>query len=274
MIKVESFKPERDFCVDGEMTLTKIRRKYEENEAITGRVHGFSLKDRIVLVSLENGIKGILPFDEVSIEQLKQPKGLPAQVKSIARKKTIRVKIIGIEGSNIYVSRKTNLLDVFNKLENLGTAFYNATIENASKYNVFCDIGEGVTAYCGIEELTRVFIDDARNWVKIGNHVRVRTTKFNNLESLVWCSVKKASMGNYKKIKPKTKLMAKVGQSITDENGTITGYFVEITPAIAGIADISEKYPLEKLPKQGEMVRCYVRSVDCEKHRIKLYIEK
>ena len=273
MIKVESFKPERDFSVDDKMTLTEIRRKYEENEAITGHVHGFDVKARIIFVSLGNGIEGILSFDEVCMEELKQIRGLPAQVKSITRKNSIRVKIVGIEDDIIYVSRKANLLDVFNKLEKLGTAFYNATFENASKHNVFCDIGEGVIAYCSVEELTRVFIDDARNWVKIGNHVRVRTTKFSSSENLIWCSIKKASMGNYKKIKPKTKLMAKVGKSIEDENGIVTGYFVEITPAIAGIADICENYTLEKMPKQGEMVRCYVRSVDSEKHRIKLYIE-
>lgn len=273
MIDVENTKPERDFRVDEQITLDDVKRKYELNEAITGHVLSFNLKEKIIRVSLGNSIVGILPFNEVCLEDLKFIEGTPAQVKTIYKKKIIRAKVTAIDGKNIYLSRKQNLLDVFTELKKRGLAFFNATIENAGKYNIFCDIAEGIIAYCSVEELSRVYIDDARDWVTIGNHIRVRITKYNDPESLVWCSAKKAAMGNYKIIKPRTKIMAKIGKPIKNENGMVTGYFVEITPAIAGIADVREDYGPKKEYKLGEMVECYVRNVDAKKHRVKLFLE-
>lgn len=273
MISVENFKPERDFSIDESITIEEIRRKCAENETVTGSIYEVNVNECFVRVYLGNSIEGIMPFNEICLGNLKLTDGVPAQVKSVARKPVIRAKITSVKGNQIFLSRRENLLEVSNKIKKLGKAFFNASIENVNPYNIFCDIGEGVIAYCSVEELTRIFIDDARDWVTAGNHIRVRIIKTNDSENLIWCSVKKASMGNYKKIKPRTKIMAKVGKSIKDESNNVTGFFVEITPAISGIADIPENYSLDKLPKLGDMVKCYVRAVNSEKHRIKLYID-
>ena len=271
---VQDFKPERDFKVNDNVTMDDLKRICESNETITVEPKRYNLKDACIRVHLGNNIFGSLPFNEVSLDGLNDEEIVPVQVKAVMRKKNIRCKITSIKGTEILLSRKSNLEEVFNKVSKIERGVFNAMVENVGKYNVFFDIAEGVCAYCDVSQLSRVYLNDARDWISNGMHIRVKVTKTSESDHLIWCSAKKAAFGDYSKIKPGTKVVAKVGNEIRDNDGTITGYFVEITPAISGIADIrvdvSETFVY---PKLGDKIRCYVRNVKPKERRIKLYID-
>ncbi len=270
MFKTQSLKPERDFQVDEKMTFDEVVKRYEQGIAITGYVHGFDSLQKKIYVSLGNNLEGILTFDEVCLEKLKHYVGTPVQVRSILRKRIIRAKILKIEDDKIYLSRKANLLEVLDKVkDNIGGFFY-ASAENTGGHNVFCDIGEGLIAYCSIEEVSRIRIKDTREWVKIGQHFTVKVTNISEENNFVWCSIKRGSFGDYSIFKHGMKVRARVGNAIPGKDGSITGYYVEINPAISGIADVNAEIYSGKLPEYGDIVNCYVRTVYAYEHKMKL----
>lgn len=271
MIEVQNFMPESDFKVDDNITLDELKRKWQSNTTIVVSPRTYNIKKGYVRVYLGNNIYGCLPFSEVSLEDIKD-EIVPVQVRAIMRKQSIRVKITKIEGKEILLSRKSNLEEVFNQISNIEKGIYYAMVERVDKHCVFFDIAEGICAYCEIKQLSRVFIKDARDWISVGRHMRVRVTQISESEHRVWCSAKKAAFGDYKKIKAGTKIVAKVGDEIRDTDGHITGFYVEITPAISGIADIRDNITTE-YPKFGDIVWCYVRSVNPKERHIKLYID-
>ncbi len=272
MIKTQNLKPERDFRIDDNMTLDEVERRCKQNISITGYIHGFNIFERNAFVSLGNGIEAVLPFDEICLEELKYSSGTPAQLKALLRKKSVRAKVTSINGDKVYISRKANLLETLDIVkENIGCFFY-ATVESASGHSVFLDIGEGVIAYCGVEELTRIHLKDTRDWVKIGQHFRVKVTNFKEKEKFVFCSVKRGSFGDYSKFKKGTVVNARVGAEIPSINGSYPGFFVEITPAISGIADVCKSFYSGEKPKFGDMVKCYIREVDAYNHKMKLFL--
>lgn len=272
MIKRQDLRPERDFQVDEKMTFDEIVKRYEQRITITGCVRGVDVFDKKIFVSLGNNIEGILTFDESSIDELKGSSDTPVQVRTILKKRIIRAKILKIEDGKIYLSRKANLLEVLKKVkENIGGLF-NATAENVGGHNVFCDIGEGLIAYCSVEEVSRIRIKDTREWVKIGQHFTVKVTDICKDNNFIWCSIKRGSYGDYSVFKHGMKVRARVGNAITGEDGNITGYYVEITPAISGIADLTAENYSGELPKYGDIVNCYVRVVYVYEHKMKLYL--
>lgn len=273
MVDVVNIKPERDFVVETTMTIEEVRRRYQNDLALTGKAKSYSLEQCHIVVDLGNNIEGILPINEISLDEIKNNGYVPAQVKTIMRKPAIRVKVTWMEDGVIYLSRRENLLDAFRKIEKLGKVFYMSTVENITQYNIFFDLGEGLTASCNIKDLSKMFLDDARDWVTVGKHIRVRAVKFNHDEKLVWCSVKKAYQENYNIVQPKKKTIGRLGKCIRDEDGHVTGYFVEITPAICGIVDVRDEHFPSSKPEFGKYYRFYVRSVDKRKHRVKLFFE-
>ena len=65
---------------------------------------------------------------------------------------------------------------------------------------------------------------------------------------------------------------ARVGGEIPAINGGYPGFFVEITPAISGIADVCKSLYSGELPKFGDLVNCIVREVDPYNHKMRLYL--
>lgn len=270
MVKMQKLKPERNFRVDDNITLQEVIRRYEQKITVTGIAHGFDSIGKKVFVSLGNDIEAILPFEEVSLEELRYITKIPVQVKAILKKGTIRAKISKIEDDKIYLSRKANLLEALDTVKNNIGGFFRATVENIDGHCVFCDIGEGVVAYCKIEEVTRIRIKDVRGWLEKGQKVKVKVTDYSEESNLVWCSIKRGSFGDYSAFKRGMHVKARVGNAILGNDGNITGFYVEITPAISGITDYNPMYYNGELPKYGDMVKCYIKNVDEYNHKMKL----
>ena len=245
-----TFKPERYYQFFGDVTKTRLQRAYEAGEVVTGRIRGYDVVRGCLFVKLSNTEEGVLPFSECFLEQLKDTHNrIPGHVE------------------------KLSLLEVLDKAQHIVLKRVGATVEGTAKNAVYCDIGDGLTAYCPVCEISRTHIDDATNWFKKGEVVKVIITGVDLETGKVTCSIKQGDACDYSKIFPNSNRKVKVGNPIF-QKGNVTGYFVEITPGIAGIADIQENFA-EKYGKlhPGDKVRVYIKQVLPDERKVKLVIK-
>ena len=215
-----------------------------------------------------------MSIDEVTIESLKYIHGnsVPVQVKMLVQKRVIRIKVTKIENDVIFLSRRKNLLEVFDYFKENINLKVEAVITGATDFGVFCDIGDGLIALCHYSEMSRARIFP-KKFVRIGARVCVMVYPNKKSEKMLNCSIKRATIVNYSEIKNGDTIKVKVGQPVYNEDGKVTGYFVEITPAISGIADV-QCFRDKAILKNGQIVDAYVRSVRANKHKVKLTIKE
>ena len=269
-----TFKPERYYQFFGDVTKTRLQRAYEAGEVVTGRIRGYDVVRGCLFVKLSNTEEGVLPFSECFLEPLKDTHNrIPGPVEKLIRKRIVRVKIVKWTDRQITLSRKKSLLEVLDKAQHIVLKRVGATVEGTAKNAVYCDIGDGLTAYCPVCEISRTHIDDATNWFKKGEVVKVIITGVDLETGKVTCSIKQGDACDYSKIFPNSNRKVKVGNPIF-QKGNVTGYFVEITPGIAGIADIQENFT-EKYGKlhPGDKVRVYIKQVLPDERKVKLVIK-
>lgn len=263
-------KPEAEYKVPTKTTIEYLVFALETGTTVTGVPIDYDDKQKVMIIDLGNGYYGKLPFDEISIEKPKynDNTNIPVQAKWLNKKSAIRTKITKIEGEEICLSRRDNLLEVYEYFLENANIKVDAIVDATANFGVFFDIGEGLIAFCHYTEMSRTKIYP-KTFLKVGTKVKVVVYENKNSEGQLNCSIKKASLVNYNEIIRGTKIKVKIGQPII-KNNVLTGYFVEITPSISGIADI-EKFKDEYYHyKNGETAYAYVRAVMPGKHKVKL----
>ena len=267
-------KPETDYEAPNKTTIAYLTMCWETGRAITGVPIDYDINEKVIIVDLGNGYYGQLPFDECVIEKLKycNDATIPLQVRMIVQKRVIRIKITRIENDKIVLSRKKNLLEICEYFLEENKLKVEAIVAETTEFGVFCDIGEGLIALCHYSEMSRARINP-KSFLKVGTRVNVIVFPNSKEENMLNCSIRKATVVDYSKIKSGTIINVKVGLPLFDENGKVTGYFVEITPSISGIADINPYYERNTKLKSGDIVKAYVRSVQPSKHKVKLTIK-
>ena len=269
-----TLKVETDYKMNNSITFNEIVQAYNTGATLTGKPIDYSLNSKCLIIDLGGGITADMPFNEVCIEELKYiNEELPEQAYQALKKDVLRFKVLKIDESKIILSRRANLVESFKKISKMNQKkVFNAVITNTENFGVFCDIGEGLTALCPVNEISRTRID-AKTWLPIGSRVKVKITKAIPEKMQFKCSIKKAYPSNYAEIKPKSKIYVRLGQKITDRTGKVSGFYVEVTPSISGIADVKpDCKQIHRDLKTGDVVRVYIRKVIPEENRVKLFL--
>lgn len=271
-----NLKPEAEYHVNSETTLSDINKAYQECKPITGKVIGYNTADKTLMVFLGNENIGILPWNEATIYQFSYPKrtyeatNIPIQISAILYK-TIRVRVTEINGNTILLSRKKNMLEAARIISSYIGSNFRATVIGKYKYGVFFDIGEGVTAFCHITEFSETHISDIGSWVSLGErHIVKLIAAYVDGDYKFSCSRKRAypAKYGYEAFEPDQIVRAKVSCPVY-QNGKLSGYFVELNPIVTGIADVrSEIHTF----RTGDVVTVYIKSVSPEKRRIRMKI--
>lgn len=266
------FKPEIEYTVKPNITFDEIKQAYVSQETITGKVVSCNNSNRTLVVDLGNNIKGLLPWNDATIYQFKKSKvddNIPEQILSLQNKK-IRVKVKSINPSHIILSRKRNMLEAWKEIfSNSETSIYNAVIVGMYKYGVFYDVGEGLIAFSHIKDLTAVIVD-VETWFRIGERHLVELTNIDQENNYcLECSRKKVYKDhlNYDTYKAFQIVDVKLGKPVHDENNNLTGFFVEINPAVIGIADLPY---IKRELRTGDIMQAAIKIVNVEEAKIKL----
>lgn len=274
MKRTLKFKPENQYCINNNVTITDIVKAYETGETVTGIVVYYNPSKKTVTVDLGNNIFGTMSWDEVTIYEFSYPKievvrDVPRQILSILYKK-IRCKIIDLDISknHIFLSRKKNMLEVFLEIRKNFMCIYEGEVISKYKYGNFYDIGDGILAFCHITEYTYTFIKDLGTWTSLGEISKLKLCSISE-NFKIRCSRKEAvnSEEGYSFYKRSQIVIVRLSEPIYSE-GKITGYFAEINPAVMGIADIGDKQCF----KTGDVVTAVIKKVEVEKRKIKLNI--
>lgn len=268
-------KPESYYYISNCTTKTDVIEAFLEQKALTGRVVGYDAAARTLTVCLGNEIYATMDWDEATIYPFRYPKvaiakNVPREIFSLIHRK-VRVKVNCIDGDHIYVSRKDNMIEVFKQIqkeiEEYPERIYSGRIIGKYKYGVFYDIGEGILAFCHISEYTSIYIRELTAWSSIGEKSDVKIVKCED-NYKINCSRKQAeekrSASLYKKYDV---VLIKLSEPLY-ENHSITGYFAEVNPVIAGIADNGEG----RQYRSGDIVTAIVKKVDAERNQVNLII--
>lgn len=268
-------KPEAKCHVDPAMTRFDIEIAYQTNCTITGKVIDYNVDNQTLEVDLGNKIIGILPWEEVTIYDLTYPMldevaSIPRQVISILYK-NIRVKVTGVDGDYILLSRKKNMLEAYEEILVSSNRIFQGVIVGKYRAGVFFDIGEGITAFCHVTEFSVTRIENIGAWVSLGEQHIVQLLDEDTTDNYKFrCSRKSlcSTKNMYDAFKPGQIVIVKVSQPVY-QCGILSGYFVELNPTVSGIADIfDEKHAL----RAGDNVTAVIKNVDPENKKIKLKI--
>lgn len=235
------------------LTSKEIVEAYASNSTVTARVEDILAGEEVVKVKLGNGIMATLPFSEVSIYPLRysqrRPNDLSTNVRCLYMKK-IRVKITSVDGDNITVSRKLNMLEAYEKL--LNAKRVSMYITEAIEKSAFGDIGEGITGKILINDVCRTHLHHVRERLSHGQTIEVIIKDVDD-EQRFAVSYRETFKEFQKEDYPVgMKVRARIGDWI--KVASVSTYYAEITPQVPGILTIDEHRHM----KYGTKVECVV----------------
>lgn len=272
-----SMKPEASYEFMYNADESFMRNAYLENSSVTGIAIRIVPQERKVVVALSSSVYADMPWDEATIYQhtFKLYAGgaymsiiIPDQIVYLKNKK-IRVKIKEIRDGTIVVSRKMNMLEAWNNIQNeQGLCVHNAKVVRTHENGVFYDVGEGLDAFCYVEDYSRCWIN-VLQYVKRNEDDDVIITSGQEENYRLYVSRREASAQRYEDIRVDQLFYVRISEPIY-KYGILTGYYCEITPNVFGIVDTLE----DTILKRGEKVLAAVKKVNHEKGKITLnYIE-
>ena len=243
--------PEHDYSFN---LLT--REEITEGSAITGFVEKILPDKKIVRVRLGIGLVADMPFSETTIYPLrystKRESAIPSNIWCLLKKR-IRVKVIKITPDEIFVSRKQNMQDAFEKLQNItSTKMY---ITEVIPKTAFGDIGDGIVGKILINNVCRCHIQSVRDYLHRGQSIDV-VIMSTDAEQRFNVSYKDAC-------KPYNPDDYKVGMTIVGKIGNwikvtkVSEYYVNISPQVSGILNINKHMHLD----YGTDVECLITGV-------------
>lgn len=266
--------PEVTYYLNESLTIEDVKEAYKYNKTLTGKVICIDAAAKLVKVSLSRGLTAKMSWNDVTIKKLTFKFAgntkVPPQVSSLFGKK-VRVKVKAVSDNNIFVSRKANMLEAWNEVKKLPDNYvFNASYTGTSQYGayLFYDIGEGLVAFCHIHDCTAVFVPNIAEWIKYGEIHKVSITVLNEEDDYsINCSRKKACPKDIEDFCKYDIVNVKISKMTSDS----TGYHVEVTPRLSGIADFPYK---ERQIKYGEVVKASIRKIviNSEKKKVNLAI--
>lgn len=263
---------ENNSSVTDAEVLRELRNAFQTNKTLSGYCTECDEEGQLE-IQLGNRIKGIIPRQEVTYKlekdglvhlgKCQNRVGLyvPFKVKSIDEKNG---EIIAL------LSRKDAVLEVrdrYAKELKVGD-IVEGVVVGIQSYGAFVDCGGDVSGILSVRDITKVFIADPSEVLKVGQHITVVVSSIEvysdnnivitfNREQLLpgWDEIDKY-------VKEGKTVMGRVKKIID------TGIFVEIDQSYEGLADFVPGMTF----KYGDRVRIKVDSIQKEKKKIKLRI--
>lgn len=236
-----------------ELTIEEVKEAYENGDTVTGFVDSISLEKEQVSILFGQDIMATMPFSEATIYPLRYSKRsqskLPTNIKCLLKRK-IRVKISSITADEIIVSRKKNMMEAYNHLQDCRQVSMYVT--EVIPRTAFGDIGEGVTGKLFINDVCRNHIHNVGEYISERSTIDVVITGYDDEH--------RASVSYIKAFKPYCKEDYMVGDIIQVTIGDwikvadTSAYYVSITPQVAGIMNVNRNLYLD----YGSKAECVI----------------
>lgn len=220
------------------LTLKEIESAFKEGRTITGFVQKICSDTSTCRVHLGQGIWGTLPFDDVSIYNLRtDDSNIPLQVCYI-KGTNIRVKVTQITPT-IMLSRKDNMLEAFGVIKK--GDFLDAEVKNLLPDMFVLDIGEGL---CGNLRIRNVNSSTA---ISKGDIIRVKLLNPND-KCVFYTSFDNMDYSKYLRRTFRGKITGRLND---------THYFVEFPKHVTGVLNLRSSEGGKSF-QIGQEVACYV----------------
>lgn len=252
---------------DADKSLEDLENIYRQNLSMCAIIESANIEKEEFIVSLSNSAHAILPFKDCLIQSFMSmtylnPRGeklLSHYSQSIIGKK-VSVNITHFSENEIRVTRIPSLEKAYKTIlkecENPNSIFQ-CLVLSCSRRSAFVDMGGGIVGIVPMQELSLVRYSNVSNWITAGD------TFYAMLESLDSDMHFSLSRKAYSlcEINPK---IFEVGDLLTvaigDRVPTHDGYFVELTPGIAGIMDS------KRMLFEGEVTLGIIRKIIPDTH--------
>lgn len=244
-----------------------MRNFYNESilnlgETCVGIVLRYDKEQGCLFVDLGMGKIGIIPEKEVTIYKYTYPHGnesfIPYQISSIVGKQ-IKARVIGIASGIYILSRRETIREAYEQIASKAKENVYVRITAVYKYGLFCDIGNGVIGFVPISYCSRCRIEKIENYFSVGDIIKVNIAEIKTAEEDYRITLSRKDAYKPLSLDP---VAPKVGDICTGiiclPVRTEDGYYVEITPGISGIVDISYEVPRIE---EGTHASFYVKKI-------------
>ena len=228
---------------DESISLEQLESCYRTHTSVCGIVEDVDLENREFIISLSNSIEAFLPFKETTIQnfidlflELDSGEIIISNYSESLIGRKISVHITDFTQERIEVSRIHSLAlayeTIMDSVQDAG-ALFQCYVLSTSRRSAFVDIGGGIFGRIPIKELSCLRYTDINYWVQPGDSF---TAKLETVENNMFTLSRKTyslSEITADSFERGDMITVAVGQPVPQGDG----YFVEITPGIAGIMD-------------------------------------
>jgi len=251
----------------------EVRRAYESNTTVEGKVIGF-IKGGL---TVDIGVKAFLPTSQIDLQPVQNVNDL------IGKTFSFKVVKLNRKRRNIVLSRKAAIIEEreMKRQELIETLSEGqvvmGVVKNITDFGVFVDIG-GIDGLIHITDLSWGRINHPSNVVSIGNEIKVKILSFDKDKIRVSLGLKQMEPHPWANIDEKYK----VGDVVKGKIVSVLDYgaFLEIERGVEGLIHISEiswthriKHPSEVF-KLSDEVETMILSIDKDNERISLGIRQ
>lgn len=224
-------------------------------------------KDYNLHVTLDNGIKGIIPRSEVDAVNVDENGLTKINLCEGKVHKYVQFKIKEKKEDNYIFSRKDLQNEVLNFVKNdlKEGQIVKGIVKNITSYGAFVDIGGGIVGLVHIEDLSVARIKTPLERLKIGQNIDIMIKCINRETGRINLSYKEVlgtwedNVKNYKE--------GMVTQGIVREiEKNKNGIFVELTPNLVGMVEYKEGL------NYGEKINIFIKKIDFDRKKIKLTV--
>ena len=219
------------------------------------------------------GIRGFIPHDECVLTQNDEPIKDIAIITRVG--KPVCFKVLAIESFGdtfrAILSRKRAQIECRSfYLSSLRAGdIIPATVTHLDRFGAFVDIGCGISSLLSIDCISVSRISHPQDRLFNGQRLNV-VVKSNDLESGRIYVTLKELLGNWEENAGEFC----IGQTVSGIVRSIESYgiFVELTPNLAGLAELKEENPLFNSIEIGDSVSVYIKSILPDRMKIKLVL--
>jgi small subunit ribosomal protein S1 len=252
--------------------LPALLEAHRAGASVEGKVTGVNKGGLVVRVM---GLRAFCPYSQIDRRYIENPD------EYVGKKLTFRVSSADDKGRNVILSRRSLLEeDARGKAENLRRDLaegreLTGTVARIRPFGAFVDLG-GVDGMIHVSEISHARVKDPSEVLKVGQEVRVRVVKVENLggaNERISLSMKRLESDPWEatagRLSPGDRIEGKVVR-VAD-----FGAFVELTPGVDGLVHVSALaagrvgHPSEVI-NVGDTVHAYVVQVDRERRRVSL----
>lgn len=226
-----NIKPESKHTIRHLLTLEDFKKAEIDRTIVSGVIKGFDKEKKRFVIDLGEK-EAYIKKDDFSLYDgdLGKSGNVLGYVKYIS------------DDDTIYLDRRSLITDTIallkNKLSN-GPFKITSVVVKTLPFGCILDIGNGVRGFLPNRYISKCAINDSSDVLQESQEIRVLIESF-DMDRLSFLVNYKDTLNHSPYFyKVGTKVSGIVRNNIRDKEGNTTGYFVEITPNICGIVDVS-----------------------------------